>query len=65
MPAKPFWESKTFWLNILAAAAFIVSGHAGFNVPDDVAALIMAIINIANRFLTKGPIAVSPPPPTR
>jgi uncharacterized membrane protein len=64
MPAKWIFQSKTFWLNVIGAAVFIVTGHAGVQVPDDVAALVLAIANIANRFLTVRPVTVSAPPPT-
>ncbi len=55
---KPFWASKTIWVNIIAVAAALF-GAFGLDVgldPEMQVALvggIMAGVNIALRFMTK------------
>ncbi len=53
MEPKSILKSKTFWLNVAGFAA------AYANVlPPEYAALVIAVANIANRFLTKGPVVL-------
>lgn len=56
---KPFWRSRTFWLNIIVAAALIAEGVTGKHVvvPVEVQAIILAGINLVLRALTKEPIS--------
>ncbi len=58
METKPFYASKTLWLNIIAVAAAMF-GAFGLDVgltPEVQAALVggvMAVVNIVLRFTTK------------
>jgi hypothetical protein len=53
-----FLKSKTVWFNLLAGglAAGNAIGFADFSADPDLIALIMAIVNILLRFLTKKPL---------
>jgi hypothetical protein len=44
---KPFWKSKTFWLNVLAVAA----AYAGY-LPVETAAWAVPLVNVLLRFVT-------------
>ena len=61
MEAKKFWESKTFWFNVLTLVVLVASefGLRDFAPDPNVAALatgIVAVINIVLRFMTDKPI---------
>jgi len=50
--SKPWWKSKTVWVNALSAAAEL----AGIiPLPGGTALLIANALNIALRFITTGP----------
>lgn len=51
---KSIFTSKTFWLNLLGLAA-----HVGGIVPPKYSVPIMAVVNIANRFVTSTPVSVT------
>ena len=53
MPSKSIFTSKTFWLNLLSAAAMF-TGY----LPPKYAAVAIPALNIGNRFLTDGPVHV-------
>jgi hypothetical protein len=57
---KPFWQSKTFWLNALsiALAIFAIVDPALFGIDPKVLLLITGVLNILVRFLTTGPISL-------
>jgi hypothetical protein len=52
---KPFWKSKTVWINLLTAMAAIATGIAEMLTAGEVVTL-MAITNIVLRFVTKSKI---------
>ncbi|MFQ5911283.1 MAG: hypothetical protein ACE5IJ_11285 [Thermoplasmata archaeon] len=55
---KPFWKSKTLWVNI-AAAAFIIAevlSEAEIGIPLEVQAIILAASNVVLRKVTREPI---------
>jgi hypothetical protein len=54
MKPKPILKSKTFWLNILGAAA----AYSGY-FPPEIAIPIMAVANIVNRFFTSQPVNIT------
>lgn len=54
VPAKPFWQSKTLWANVLAVAAT----YMGY-IPVQYAAYVIAAINFVLRLITVGPLAGS------
>jgi len=49
---KPFWQSSTLWINVIGIVAIIISYVLKLEVVKDseVVALLVAILNIANRF---------------
>ncbi len=60
---KAFYESKTFWFNVLAALIAIagIFGFGDFQPSKDVVeiiAVVVAAINIVLRFLTKAPVGL-------
>lgn len=57
MLTKPFWTSRTLWVNVLTAAVALGSGHLGFEVPAHVAVPLVAIANVILRFLTTQPVS--------
>ena len=60
MNSKSLWRSKTFWFNAWSALLMLAqwaSGQALIN--QDVAALVIAVLNIALRLVTEKPVHVS------
>lgn len=55
--AKPWYLSRTLWLNFLAIAAMFVQSATGFAISPEEQAAILAVVNIFLRFLTKEEIA--------
>ena len=58
---KPFWQSKTFWFNVLALVVTVAGafGYRQFQPSPDVGELalgIVALVNIILRFVTKRPV---------
>jgi hypothetical protein len=55
---KKFYQSRTFWVNLIAAAALIYQGVTGheFALPAETQAVILAGINLVLRAITKEPI---------
>lgn len=56
---KPFWKSRTFWVNVAGGAGAVLNGPGGAVVPPEWLALALAGINLALRFATKVPVSVS------
>lgn len=58
---KAWYKSKTVWVNIIALVAIIAS-YFGLNITEEeqlaIATAILAIVNIALRFITKEPVYV-------
>lgn len=57
--SKPWWMSKTIWVNAIAVAASIAAGFGFVITPEVQASLsagILAVANIALRIMTKAPI---------
>jgi hypothetical protein len=64
MPPKDFWKSKTFWFNVLALLVLVANGFGFADFQADpllstYAAVIITLINVILRFVTKQPIVVS------
>ena len=60
---KKFYESKTFWFNALYLLVAVASylGFGEFSASPDVvelAAVVVAVINIVLRYATKEPISL-------
>lgn len=57
--AKPFWKSTTLWLNVLAVAVvalqYITDKHL---LQPEYEALILAVLNIVNRFKSSIPVKI-------
>ncbi len=63
MDTKPFWASKTMWVNVVALVASLTVGFGidlGFTaaVQAEIVGGVMAVVNIILRFMTNG--AVTP-----
>jgi hypothetical protein len=55
---KRFYQSRTFWVNLIAAAVLIYQGVTGheFALPPETQAAILAGINLVLRAITREPI---------
>lgn len=53
---KKFWQSKTFWTNLVMAAAVAAQTQFGFVVSPEVQALIITGVNLALRKISKEPV---------
>lgn len=58
IPKKPWYTSKTLWINITAAIAFFVQKEYGFVIDPESQALGITIINILLRPFTKKELTV-------
>jgi hypothetical protein len=64
MTAKPFWQSKTIWFNVLTIALAILgflmvtqsAGGLPFNIDSRWLVLVAGIGNIFLRFITNAPV---------
>lgn len=61
MDSKPFWASKTIWINLIALVASLL---AAFGVADwdaelqaSIVGVVMTIVNIVLRFVTDKPVS--------
>lgn len=50
---KKWYQSKTLWVNALAALAFFVQAQFGYVVPMELQATVLAAINLILRAVTK------------
>ncbi len=54
---KPLWESKIFWVNIVAVGVMVAQqAGVGYLLPADVEVTLLAVINLALRLITREPI---------
>jgi len=53
MPEKPFYYSKTFWINAIAVAALIAQAKYGFIISPEEQAGVIVVINLLLRVITK------------
>ena len=57
--AKPFYRSSTLWLNVVGIAVIAIQFVVDKNLVDaDLQALLLAVLNLANRFRTTGPVTM-------
>lgn len=54
--AKKVWESKTFWVNIVAGGAMLAQMRWGFVISPETQAVVLSLINIGLRKITKDAI---------
>ena len=60
MDTKPFYQSKTFWVNIFAALGLVVNTQMqGFDLSPESQAVIIAFINVVLRFVSKDTITLN------
>jgi len=59
MDSKPFWQSKTFWVNIMAAVGMVVQSQTTYVLDPEMQAGIIVAINIILRFITKEGVSLS------
>lgn len=57
MNKKPFWKSRTIWLNVLAAVALFVQQQFGYVFSVELQGLVLMILNLILRFQTDSPIS--------
>ena len=57
-PNKPFWQSTTLWINVAGVVALILNVVLATNkiVDPDIIAILVAVLNILNRFRSQGTV---------
>jgi len=58
LDAKPWWQSKTLWVNIIAGAAMVVQSLLGVGLGAEEQGAILAAINIILRLITRSPVSL-------
>lgn len=53
---KKFWQSKTFWVNVLSIIAILVQTQTGFVIDAEKQVVLLGAVNTLLRFITKEPI---------
>ena len=61
MPAKLFWESRTFWANAIAILLMLVAYFTDMDVPAEASLTVLAMVNLVLRLVTKKAIVWSDP----
>lgn len=56
MKGKNPFRSKTVWANVIAVAAGLLSDHFGVTLAAGEQLVILAVVNIALRLITKQPV---------
>jgi hypothetical protein len=61
---KPFWASKTLWINLITLVAAISTAFGvdlGLDPEAQIAIVgtVMSVINIVLRFVTRAPVSIS------
>ncbi|MFA6111613.1 MAG: hypothetical protein WDA75_22870 [Candidatus Latescibacterota bacterium] len=64
MPAKLFWESRTFWANAIAILLTLIAYFGDREIPAEAAVSLLAMINLVLRLVTNKPIVWSDPEET-
>lgn len=55
--SKKFWQSKTFWVNVLSAIGIVIQTQTGFVVDPATQAIGLTVINTVLRTVTKESIS--------
>ena len=50
---KKFYQSKTFWVNVIATAAIGIQTQTGFVIDPSIQAVILSVLNTGLRLVTK------------
>ena len=60
LPEKPFWQSTTLWINFIGIGAVVLELVLKLNTVQDLdlIAIIVAVLNILNRFRVQKPTDV-------
>ena len=53
---KPFWKSKTLWVNTIALIALVLQGQFGFVIGAEEQAAIITVANLILRAFTNAGI---------
>lgn len=59
METKPFYESKTLWVNVIALIALLIQKAFGFELGAGEQITLLALVNIILRAYTGRPIEFS------
>lgn len=51
--SKPWWESKTLWINAIAVVAMMIQSHTGFVIDPEAQIAILGVINLILRAITR------------
>ena len=51
-----WWQSKTFYANIIAAVALLLNNKYGIKISPELQVAILAVVNLILRAITKQPI---------
>jgi hypothetical protein len=60
MSGKPFWKSRTIWINAITAAVELSGALTGL-LPPGALQLVTNVLNIALRLITNQPVTVRTP----
>ncbi len=50
---KPFYESKTLWVNVIAIMAMMIQMRYGFAISPEIQTLVLSLTNMLLRSVTK------------
>lgn len=53
---KKFWQSRTFWFNVVSAVAIAVQTQTGFVIEEEAQTAIIIVINLFLRAITSEPL---------
>lgn len=53
---KKFYQSKTFWVNVIATAAVIIQSKFGFIISPELQAIGLSALNLGLRKISSEPI---------
>lgn len=56
---KPFWKSKTLWVNAITVVGGFVAKALGVEFGGDDAAVVLGFVNLALRLVTKGAVTLT------
>ena len=60
MGSKPFWKSKTLWVNVIAMVATLLNSAVdGLDMGGDETAALFVVINVIMRAVTKGSVTLA------
>lgn len=59
MDSKPFYLSKTLWVNAIAAIAMVAQSKLGFVIDAEAQGALLILANVVLRFVTKSPVGIA------